>query len=929
MKKSLVVLFVLSFGQLLAQDSIRSRDIYFFKYKIEKEIIPELNQVLLFISDINTTQNEVETIIRNKTKGDENIRLFWDEKVTIESDLEPNADVNKSLRTDLDAVAYLSNFNTKYSKSEELTIAVSVDKISELKKRDYFYFNVLISCTYSGTNFEGKSYNKFNRLVEIKLSKTKNWNMYISGIRFPLGDELDEKNNFLDIVKTEDDVEKLLKSMDDEKKLKEIEDKKKIQLLKDEGDDLFDKKDYQSAIKKYREAYLINISNKDLKEQIVKTKKLIEKEFQEAEARERKLKRKENLRVEAKKEQANFNFKLAKVICDSLIKDYADDSNEIVNLGNELARMNAGLVAIESAMNKKDLKDAVAKCNAKIKDKSFDDLYKAEFYFRLANAYFLLDITEISKIMDNLNKAIDLSKRKHQNALVLRSKMFVKKKDYSSAIEDASQVINNDSRNHNHYFYRAAIHEQDKNFLASIEDYGQAVLFGSPNPDASLKKAILEYLIVKDLDVIETANKGIGQHPNNALLHYYRGLAKDRLNRQKESGEDFRKAIKLNIPDSCRKKISDISVVYTNKGYALSNSFKYNEAIPQFRNAVLTDSSEVSLYMLSKCYNRIFKGDSALPVINALIKVNPNYRDAFHMRGLAYTLTGQYKLATADYSTELAHYVNNFEAMYSKGYCEQLQKFYSQAALSFEKSAGIHFSDSAWYFASYNYYLSNAYDKAIACSEKARQKDSKRYQIYYIAGRTYYDKGNFSKALSEFEIACKINKTDFGLYYYTGMTHYARKDFEQAHIFLKKCEEPNNYKFPALLYSAKALYYSGKPQNYNTSLEYFNFYLNTDTSSLKDDAAAYAAMISLKLNKLEEAQKFITLAKELNPENQMNYLASACLNTNKGLYDDALNDIEKVMSKTIIPKDEILDEKLLKTLFGMQRFKDLKKKYYR
>src|SRR5205085_9090333 len=134
----------------------------------------------------------------------------------------------------------------------------------------------------------------------------------------------------------------------------------------EEGDDLFAMNDFDNALKKYREARVINTELKEAKDAVDKTRKAIEKKKEEEKQKAEREKHISELKKEARTQQSNFNFKAAKVICDSLVKDYGTTDADILKMSDELSRMNAAMEGINREVERKNLKEAIRLCEIKI-----------------------------------------------------------------------------------------------------------------------------------------------------------------------------------------------------------------------------------------------------------------------------------------------------------------------------------------------------------------------------------------------------------------------------------------------------------------------------------------------------------------------------------------------------------------------------------
>lgn len=336
--------------------------------------------------------------------------------------------------------------------------------------------------TYYGTNTQGEKLPPFKRVAEVKLMWENNvWKLYIISVRFPSEkDYTDQANTYTGVKKTEDDLKNLwlilIMRRKEELKMKGG----KLPALIGEGDDEFDKENYEAALPKYRQALSFNITNAEAKAKVTETKKkIVEKQKKEQAEKERK-EHIEVLKSEMERQYQKYNFNVAKQLCDSLTNDYNIVDNEVLQMSSELTEINAALDGIETAINTKNKKAAVNNCEQKIKDaKGKKQSYQAELYYQMAYIYYKLDSTERKQIRNNLDLCIGLSAKKHQRALHMRSQLNMAENDVIKAIDDASIMIGNDSRNESNYTFRAELYERNGQKLKAIDDYGKAILYNT------------------------------------------------------------------------------------------------------------------------------------------------------------------------------------------------------------------------------------------------------------------------------------------------------------------------------------------------------------------------------------------------------------------------------------------------------------------
>ncbi len=928
MKKILVLVgFLVASGMVHAQgDSITSRNLVEFEYRIKHVLIPEYERLLNFISDKTTSGNETDDAIRNKVKGSKEARIFFNDKVIIENDLKPGADSDKQLRGDMEVVQYLNNFNTSYSKMEDKSISLGVSSVSVIKKTGYLYLNVLFECTYYGTNSSGEKFRPFQRMAEVRLVNDNGWYLYINSIYFPKGTEMDSTNQYTSIIKMDTDVDKIMAAYDDAEKKRMRDENNKIQVYMEDGDDKYDAGDFQAALAAYKEARKLNLFNKEPILKINRAKEALAKQNQERQAREEKKKHVAEMKENAIRACKNYDFGLAKLLCDSIIKDYGESDPHIDSLNEEMIEINSAIMGIETAIEHKNLKDAVRICETKIKEgKTKNKIYLAEMNYRLALVYFTLDKSESRRIFEYSGQAIDLSGKRHQEALKIRSQMYLttgEKADISHAVEDATYIINNDPRNPGHYVFRAMVYEKDQNTVKAIDDYASAIRNKTGDSSVYYKKARLEFTSGLYKDVIRTTSEGISQTSCYGTLLYYRILAKEKTGDYKGAGADFQKATSCTLADSALKSIQRLSTGYTIKGQVLFAQQKYSEALDEYSKAVWLDSSDLALYMKGKCEISLNKNFGAIEDLSALIRRNEAYRDARCQRGIAYTNLGRYQEADADFEEELHRYFDNAHAHYARGLSLYKQRDYEPAAVSFIQAGTMSYSDSAFYMAALSNYNNGNYSKAIDNSMNARKKDSKKFEVYYIAGRAYYNLARYEEAIKEFEKARKLVPYDDNLYFFHAASLEGNGDFRSASEAYEQLAGSPLFKDTAGYRSAICLLRTRKTENYPLAAGKLVRYVSSDRNPDKSESNAWAAYAMLCTGSAENAEKYLDAAKKSNEQQAMVQFVMACQHVKNNRYEEALGCLEKAVPLLNFKRDYYDSEPLLKELRKNQTFKE-------
>ncbi|HKR06319.1 MAG TPA: tetratricopeptide repeat protein, partial [Bacteroidia bacterium] len=905
--------FLMYAAFLFAQpDSITTRDERTIKYKIRKNLIPDFEKVLVFIADSSTGPNEVEEVIRSRTQGTPESKIFTDDKVTIESDLVPGADTTKTVGGDLQIIQYLNSFNTNYAKTEDKNISLNNIEISPLKKADYLYYNVKFECDYRGTTTAGEKFYKFNRVAEVKLVNDHGWIPYINSIRFAKGGELDTVTNiFKNVIKSETDIDKIMDEIESKEEERIREENNKITALIEDGNDLFDKKDFEGALKKFKDARKINIYNTDPLPLIEKAKQAIRKADEERLAKEERDRHVAELKKEVFRLRDNYDFQNAKLLCDSLIRDYNVNDNEYTSLNSDLSEINASLTGIEISIEHRNLKEAVRNCEGKIAQAK-KDTYRAEFCYRMALIYYTLDKSETNKIYEFLRQAIDYSLRHHQNALKMRADMYMADSDILHAIEDASQLINNESRNPENYIFRAELYKKDGKYPKAIDDYGKAISYNTPDTTAYVEKSTLEYNNLKFSEAKKTATDGIQKTICYGMLYFNRGIANDKLNEFNAAGEDFLKAKQCGLEEKQKTWIVSISENYVARGKTNFTKGALYDARNQFSNAILIDSNLNALYERARTYILLSRNDSAITDLDKLIRRKPDFRDAHSQRAVAYSNLQNFEKANEDFADEIKRFSDNADAWYAKGSSEIVQAKFAEAAASFERSATWHPTDSTWYKASYSHYYNQNYNKAIETSIKARELNEKMWQVYYISGRAFYDTKQLKDAIKEFEKAYKIENRNEDLIFAYAQALEANSNFLSASQTYDRLSTSERFKDTTIFRSGICLVKTRDKENYAIAANKFDRYIINSNNPDKSEVFAWAAYAHLSNDLSKNADEFIGKSENANPNNSMLQFVLACRNVRNNMYDDAFLNLEKAIPALKLQRSDLDDEPLLR-----------------
>jgi tetratricopeptide (TPR) repeat protein len=198
---------------------------------------------------------------------------------------------------------------------------------------------------------------------------------------------------------------------------------------------------------------------------------------------------------------------------------------------------------------------------------------------------------------------------------ISRGNAWMKKHEYSRAIDDYSQAIKLDGKKAEVYNYRgfARAEMAAKNNLngmnLAIEDYSRAISINQNYVDALINRSYAFYQMGNFTRVIEDCDRIIALEPSNSVIWNRRGSAWYARENDDKAITDFSEAIKLK---------NDYAVAWYNRANAWYNKREL---------------------------------DKALADLNRCLAINPSFANAYTSRGKIFQLMGNNESAAADFAS--------------------------------------------------------------------------------------------------------------------------------------------------------------------------------------------------------------------------------------------------------------------------------------
>ena len=241
-----------------------------------------------------------------------------------------------------------------------------------------------------------------------------------------------------------------------------------------------------------------------------------------------------------------------------------------------------------------------------------------------------------------------------------------------------------------------------------------------------------------------------GCHSLAARQHNNRGMALANEGRYEDAIAEFTEAIELDPA---------YALGYNNRGWAYSEKGQYDLAIADLSKAIeLNPELAVAYSNRGSAYNNKGQLELAIADLNNAIKLDPELVAAYNNRGLVYSSKGQWEPAIADF-TKAIELDPNYAVAYSnrgltygnKGEWELAIADFTKA-IELDPSYAVAYNNRGWV-----YNEKGQYDLAIADLGKAIELDADYTLAYNNRGWAYSEKGQNDLAIGDFNKVLELS----------------------------------------------------------------------------------------------------------------------------------------------------------------------------
>lgn len=224
---------------------------------------------------------------------------------------------------------------------------------------------------------------------------------------------------------------------------------------------------------------------------------------------------------------------------------------------------------------------------------------------------------------------------------------------------------------------------------------------------------------------------------------------------------------------------------FYNKGVALSNIGKFQDAIDAFNEAIeryYSDSLNVNTKRYAVAFNnkgntyvQIEKYEDAIKAYTEAIKINPEYSIAYNNRGQAYFNLKNYIKALDDFNESIKSNPANYNAWTNRGTVFFIQKKYVKAKEAFEKALDLNpsYPLANIYLARLLLNLGN-YKEANEKIDKTLDQNVRNTDFWQLKGQILLECKKYEEAMTAFENAIQCPKGDESFILWKVYAHYLK-----------------------------------------------------------------------------------------------------------------------------------------------------------
>ncbi len=424
-----------------------------------------------------------------------------------------------------------------------------------------------------------------------------------------------------------------------------------------------------------------------------------------------------------------------------------------------------------------------------------------------------------------------------------------------------------------------------KDFNSAIEKLETAILMSNQNPKPCISLGII-YAKLKEYEKAENVLKeAIRRDSQNAYAYSVLSsiyIAKDRF---EEAEDTIRKALKLSPSDA---------EIYLNYGILCAKLQKKNKAIEMLKKSkLLNPTNSHTYFVLGVMLFETDKINEAFAEFKQLEDLNPKYKNLNYYLALCYKKEKNH-IAVLEYAQRAL----NDDCLNPSIYILLAQTYINlnrkdDALLIYQEGENKGINDFEFYL-SWGISLLRMNNINIAKEKIYKSLDIKENNsiALYRLGCCFYKEKNFGKAEELFKKAIDSDFSNSNAIADLGIIYYEKKEYNNAIQTFFRAIDLSSEKAYLYFYIANCYYKLNRLKKsidyYEKTIEYYPLHL---------EAFINCCVCFLDMNNDKEALRKIRSAYQINRNSEKVNLIYALIDLRLGIYSDAIEKLELLLSK--------------------------------
>jgi tetratricopeptide (TPR) repeat protein len=450
-----------------------------------------------------------------------------------------------------------------------------------------------------------------------------------------------------------------------------------------------------------------------------------------------------------------------------------------------------------------------------------------------------------------------------KETLLLRGRAYSGIADYSRAINDFSQILENNTDHDKARYYRGEAYFLLNKYTPASEDL---LLVNNKSLDLPVNEMVaLSYVNLSHARSLEFAEKAISLNTLKGEIFLEAGILQANTKDWTKAVARLNKAEELGIKDTRLKEtrgesfyylekfdsaLPDLEVSGENKkliGLSYYKLKQYSKAIPALSS--VTEPETETLVALGDSYYRENQWENAEKIFDKLIAQNQADAQVYRHLGMVYAASGRPEKAKTDFTKSLETEPENVATIEELASVHAQLNEFDQVITLYEKTRTLSgFSAKMIEVSGTAYYQLQQYSKAKPLLEEVARTGNASANLHASLGHIHYLDGEFDPAVSSLSRAIQEDPENGPWRKWRGLALFAQKKFKEASTELTKAI--------SLGMEEADLYYSAGISLYETGDSESTVHNLTKAIDLKysePDAWYYRGNAYYKLKKFPEA----------------------------------------------------------------------------